>query len=131
MVNNLKEKQMAKKQRLVSICALNDETSDAPIVYHFDTPEARTLFVENADKLLIRGTKEFTVIDTLTARDAATVCGAISAITVGIINEAMSQNDPYELIETYEFYDCGDDLLDIYDDQIASGKRVRGTGRIC
>jgi|SRR5476651_1645953 len=131
MVNNLKGKQMAKKQRVVSICALNDETSDAPLIYHFDTPEARMLFVENADKLLIRGTKEFTVIDALTARDAATIHGAVYQITVDVINTALAQKDPYEIIESHEFYDCGDDLQDIYDDQIASGERIHGTGRTC
>jgi hypothetical protein len=120
---------MAKKQRLVSICALNDETSDAPLIYHFDTPKTRTLFVENADKLLIRGTKEFTVIDTLTARDAAIIHGAVYQITVDVINTALAQKDPYEIIESHEFYDCGDELKDIYDEQIESGERIQTQGR--
>jgi hypothetical protein len=130
MVDKLKENTMAKQQKLVTICALNDESSDAPIVFHFDNAMTRAEFL----KLVDPRHGEFTVIDQLSAHDAAVIRSNVHVVTMGDIDEAKERGDAQTFLtedDSFKFYDGGDELENIYDDQIASGKRVRGTGRTC
>jgi hypothetical protein len=37
--------------------------------------------------------------------------------------------EAFEDSEFFRFYDCGDEIKDLYDAEIESGERIHGTGR--
>lgn len=121
---------MAKAKTLVDIVAINDESSDAPIMFHFDNEATRTEFLKHVKPRY----REFTIINAMSERDAKVLRSSVEAVEMRYIAAAIETGDAQEYFEendTFRFYDCGDDLQDLYDAQIQSGERVRGTGRTC
>jgi hypothetical protein len=119
-----------KGRELVNIVAINDDSSDAPIMFHFDTEATRAEFLKHVDPRY----GEFTIIDQMTARDAKVLRAAVEMVEPCDIAAAIESGDAqnyFEEDETFRFYDCGDELQDIYDADLESGERVRGTGRTC
>lgn len=123
-----------KGREVVSIVAVNDGSSDAPIMFHFDKKKTRTEFMKHVKA---RGGREFTIIDQMTKRDFDVLCKAVDEVTMEDLRDAINSQDQGTVQEAFEdneffrFYDCGDELQDLYDADIESGERVRGTGRTC
>jgi hypothetical protein len=123
-----------KGRELVSIFAVNDGYWDAPVMFHFDTAETRTEFLKHVNA---KGGRAFTIIDQMTKRDFDVLCKAVDEVTMVDLKDAINSQDQgtvqeaFEDNEDFRFYDCGDEIRDLYDDEIESGERVRGTGRTC
>jgi hypothetical protein len=124
MVGNLKENMMAKTlkgRELVSIFAVNDGYWDAPVMFHFDTAETRTEFLKHVKA---KGGRDFDVL-----------CKAVDEVTMQDLQNAIDSQDQGSVQEAFEdseffrFYDCGDEIKDLYDAEIESGERIHGTGR--
>lgn len=124
---------MAKAKKLVNIVAINDGSSDAPIMFHFDNEATRTEFLKHVEPRY----GEFTIINVMSERDAKVLRAAVDPVTMEDLNDAISTQDQgtvqeaFEDSEFFRFYDCGDELRDLYDEEIENGNRVHGTGRTC
>ncbi len=111
---------------LTAICAVNDDTSDEPIVFMFDSPETRAEFMAKVEPRFVdNGWK---VIDQLTARDIATLKESIQPMDMEDLEEALESDDVEDWFDEFGYRFYGE-LQDIYDAELASGERVSGSGR--
>jgi hypothetical protein len=111
---------------LTAICAVNDDTSDDPIVFMFDSPETRAAFMAKVEPRFVDD--GWKVIDQMTARDVATLTEAIQKMDIEDLEEALESADVEDWFDEFGYRFYGE-LHDIYDVELASGERVRGTGR--
>jgi hypothetical protein len=111
---------------------VNDGYWDAPVMFHFDTAETRTEFLKHVKA---KGGRDFAIIDQMTKRDFDVLCKAVDEVTMQDLQNAIDSQDQGSVQEAFEdseffrFYDCGDEIKDLYDAEIESGERIHGTGR--
>ena len=99
------------KRYQVEICAVNDDSSDAPIVYMFDGLEVRAKFLASVRPRY----GEFDLIDGMTMSDAEATREAIAPITNEVLEHALASGNATEYFEEhgYRFYDCCNALQDV------------------
>ncbi len=107
--------------KFVNVFTINDQSSDSPIIYWFDTKETRDAFLSYVDDTV---KASYRIIDEMSARDRKTLGTNSDQITADdlptmkLCAEA-GGGDPYHGLSQNEetmyfyFYDAGYDLRDI------------------